>query len=1442
MTIHWIAAAIALGILAQPASLQDAGPRTAKPPAVTKPPAPAGPRARDAQPSQQILQTHSKELVTKAFSTADRDANNWLSLREMLTFFQTERREFTVIDKNADGMVSPEEFDRHVQKIVENGGAIYTPIIKNQPAKTASAPAERAQPTSSKPAAAESRVGASFQVGAKKLTNAAHSTGENMTREISRFGTNANENDSYISREDDILLLESRGNGKEAFQKAVALFREIVATAAELKNENDPAARRVSAHGIFLLDTIRRLADWNSLHKEAAAALAVPGTPGFPREFADRILQYSGDCAYITGNLTRVDEVTKSLSYISNWALIGPFDNERGGGFTKKEEPENGWAKDLVARGKERDVRWRKVPVERAPLGILELKELMKPSDQAACYLRTAFRITKREELAFRFSSSEALKVWIDGTNVLEKNVRRELGFDQNVISLELEEGWHEILVKVCTQEMSWRFRCRVTDALGNPIQGVEYDSFRDLKTGKSDSILVKTIPDSAILYFAEKALLRSPDSAPTVVSSKASENATIDAERAAAAHRLSALIQARHAEDITDYSHRESAKFAADYRPNDSVYRMSYALSLKQETNVAEEKELNSFRRELEKAFELDSQNAVAAIHLAHHYSNSNPIPTVSKKWIDRALKISPNNVWAILYLASHYDNANLHREAERALQECAETSIGNNHARILERIGTQTWHRGAVQQAEEIFRKALTVDRMNTNNAGAYLRQILLARGSFDDAVTLLKEESALRPFSVWPHIEMARLYQTRLQKDEMNAAYQRAIELCPDNSEAFAKQAHSFILFDDVENAVRSLEQAVTLDPKDRTSRRYLEFLQSNVKPFEDEFRIDAVEYMKNLPPAVAAADEAIEVLLSQIAYKLNPDGTTQRYEHVIATVLNDEGAKQLDSYRVRYDPSEEQVRIRRARVIRKDGKIDDAPASPGASWVNFPPLAAGDTIDIESRVDTIRVGVFGNYFGMRHLFHGLGLASTRRSEQIYVTALDQNLHFKTRNGAPEPTSAREEDQKRKIYKFSMLGIKKPNIESAMPDAIEFAPSVSVSTYGKWEEFASWWWNLIEKECQSSPAIKDKVVEITKDKKDDLEKIRAIYEFVVTDIRYNAWEFGVHGYKPYNASTIFDRRYGDCKDKAILIKTMLKDVGIDAYPVLIYADESRPIEDLSLPMVGLFNHCIAYVPGNDSRPEMFLDGTATHHPMGVLPDMDHGASVVIVKDGVPVIKDVQYPKAEFNTDATEFHFVLKADGSAAGTATIRPKGNYDVQVRQFFANEKGAQKENLERLLSARLGRVQVSELQTSDLNKLSEPVELRASMEVEKLAKSKGSDFTLPLTTDPRNLLGVASEAERSYDLLLGTPQFDESLITFVIPDSFDVRSIPADGALETPFGSYSIKTTREGNTIKVAAKSSITKSRIVPSEYAAFRQFARSLDEAQAREIVIYQKQ
>ena len=101
-----------------------------------------------------------------------------------------------------------------------------------------------------------------------------------------------------------------------------------------------------------------------------------------------------------------------------------------------------------------------------------------------------------------------------------------------------------------------------------------------------------------------------------------------------------------------------------------------------------------------------------------------------------------------------------------------------------------------------------------------------------------------------------------------------------------------------------------------------------------------------------------------------------------------------------------------------------------------------------------------------------------------------------------------------------------------------------------------------------------------------------MRAVYGFVVTQVRYVGLEFGIHGYKPYRVDQVLQRRFGDCKDKASLMHALLAALGVDSRLVLLRMHRLGNIPEAPASLAP-FNHAILYVPALDR----WLDGTAAY-----------------------------------------------------------------------------------------------------------------------------------------------------------------------------------------------------------------------------------------------------
>jgi hypothetical protein len=410
--------------------------------------------------------------------------------------------------------------------------------------------------------------------------------------------------------------------------------------------------------------------------------------------------------------------------------------------------------------------------------------------------------------------------------------------------------------------------------------------------------------------------------------------------------------------------------------------------------------------------------------------------------------------------------------------------------------------------------------------------------------------------------------------------------------------------------------------------------------------------------------------------------------------------------------------------------------------------------------------------------------------------------------------------------------------------MPQQEEFVPAVQASSYASWEDLGAWWWNLIAPGIVGSPEMRAKVAELTAGRTEPLEKVRALYEFVANDIRYNAWEFGVHGYQPYSAPVIFSRKFGDCKDKAILLRAMLAEVGIEAYPVLINRAATaewqgrRPEEDLSLALVGHFNHCIAYLPEQPGIPELWLDGTARLHPLEVLPYDDRGAEVLVVRpDGVQRVRIPAAAAAE-HRESQRYHVELRADGSAKIQLELAPLGRYDAQYRSLFAVGDEEARERAERTLTGILGPFQGEiVLKLPNVEDLSAPLVYQMGAEFGSFARPAEGSLELPASLRPLQLLSASGlEAERHSDLLLDGAMTRDLEIEIRLPEGWRLSTLPDPVTIANEDASYAWSLESEDGLLRVHERFELRSARVPAARYAAYRELCRIVDQTQKQDL------
>lgn len=459
--------------------------------------------------------------------------------------------------------------------------------------------------------------------------------------------------------------------------------------------------------------------------------------------------------------------------------------------------------------------------------------------------------------------------------------------------------------------------------------------------------------------------------------------------------------------------------------------------------------------------------------------------------------------------------------------------------------------------------------------------LAKLMARSGDAERARALVTRGIAIAPFHSGLRSLEAQLWEGEGKLTEAAGSWRSWLEICPEDDSAWVALARVSGTMGNREAKVAALRQAIELNPNLKDQRRYLEFLEAEVTPFYKAYELSGDALVKADPGApadAAAANDPFHYLANQRIVRAYRNGTTSDTADFLVRILTEEGRRQWNSWSVPFWRGEQRARLLDVRIVKKDGTARK-PRLKGER-VELAGLELGDLIEIRSRTDDLTPGFFGDYFGLEHQFLPHDGAPSRNAELILVLDSGREYRVQQKNGVPDPETSTD---------ARVLGARKWRLaepprrehEEGMPRGSEHEPLVRVTTYRDWDHFSSWWWNLVKNQLEVTPAMREKVAALTAGKAELEKKVAAVFGFVTTEINYQAWEFGVHGYKPYSTPAIFERRHGDCKDKALLLCALLGELGVEAWPVLIEADVPRSHDDLELPLVSHFNHCIAYMP---------------------------------------------------------------------------------------------------------------------------------------------------------------------------------------------------------------------------------------------------------------------
>ena len=1109
------------------------------------------------------------------------------------------------------------------------------------------------------------------------------------------------------------------------------------------------------------------------------------------------------------GKVQEAQRLEAQMGYVLSWRVIGPFDDENKQGFDAVYPPETKLDMGASYVAKSHPVSWRAVP-ERLVNGVVPLDQVMDPTENVAGYALTFIRVPKDTPCVLRGGYNEAYKLWVDGDLVASRKRYNGRAFDQFADGCTLRKGWNALLVKVCNSDGGWNFELRLTDEKGRALSGWTSTSDPAAVKEPLDKVLAKNglPPKGMEVNDPGEALKARSESHPD----------------AGSLEDYGQYLLAMRTFDRGDTSHLEILRKAAEASSSDPVPWLVLGDA---------ERDHNKRRADYQKALDVAPKNPLALERMARHYLDRG-MPFPALQYLDRAVAAEPDCLPTralqcqvrLQFASEGIGDADL-QALYSAHPGCAVVQLA--YLASLRKLGDPAQETETMERYRETHQEDTgawydaIADEVRTGHTGRVL-----------ELFTQMEARFPLDRMLIYRH---ASYLLAQNQPKEAEGLVAAALKWCPDWPEGHDLQGDLLRALGDSSKALAEYQAALTLRPQMESVKRKVSFLSPQGEGFESQYRVEP----KDLPTALGTfSGQQAVVLLDNTAIKVQPSGLSSRYVQMVIQVLQPAAAQQLQTWPITFDPDRQEVRILDASILKPDGTkvhadvmVTDALSDPRYRLyyrnrnmvLSFPSLSAGDRLWIEYKISDIgERNEYGRYFGDIETFAGQSPILLKQYTLIMPSDLPLYVHAERLSTEPIVVTRSSE----KIYRWVVRDIPQVEQEPDMPGFTDVLPYLHVSTFQDWDAMGAWYAKFISDQWQVTPEVKAKVAELIQGATTTEAKVSAIHRWVVQQTHYVGLEFGVHGFRPYKVGQIFERRFGDCKDKAILTAAMLRQAGLDACMVLVRTRDLGSIYPTPASLA-IFNHAITYVP----ELNLFLDGTAEYSGLHELPYQDQGVWVQLVwPDGRTKRMETPVDKAADNQYRAVYRVEVPASGtSAEARGAVTVIGQQCAWLRRRF-QDKDKLREQLEKDISGAFPGTHLSSATASDLADLSSPVTFSFDGTLGQVVSPDGEhEVSLPVWMGQLNLFaGFAALAQRHYPLEIDYPWVQEYDVTFTLPRGATAKAM-APVSIHTPFGS--VTRTFSGGERQVSVKLTVELGvrEVSPQDYPAFRAFCQAADKA-----------
>ncbi|MBI3946160.1 MAG: DUF3857 domain-containing protein [Armatimonadetes bacterium] len=1153
-----------------------------------------------------------------------------------------------------------------------------------------------------------------------------------------------------------------------------------------------PAHWSVLAYWPWVLDAAYRTGRWATLNGMARAVLAAPQAPPELRASARLVLADAADGA---GKPAEADRQRAALGFIRKWRIIGPFDNVSLSGFEKVYPPEREVDLQQAYPGKDdQEVRWYPLAIV-SRHGECAVGLSLGDGSPGVYYAATSLLSPREQSVLLRLDPAGASKVWVNGTLVFfDEGYRTRVPYyaDPYRAAATLRKGRNTLLVKLADRGTDpASFSLRLTTPAGASVMDAQADPAQAAGRIADAARPAGGKAESAYVSFLRRA---SPVGDP--------EAALLTAFHLFCARDLPAAVA--------------TLRPPVERLPESGWLRWHFACAL------GEDEQIDAARAERDLARK--RHGGLIDAELAYLQDEAEAAAVAPEERIRRLrnlLKVNPGSAGVHWALVEAYDAMEMAAEARKAARAAVSHCPGPGGMARLVAHYLAGDHQA---DAEKALAQAL---RATPNNVSLLESRARLLKDTGKTAAAIGAFQRLLQANmpSPWYRLALADLYESAKDLKRAAAALRAARAQRPLDAAICARLGDLLRQTGSKAEAIDLYRKAIRLDPAQVVLRDKLRLLTGE-KPVADLAPpLPAAPILAKASSIKATPGASCVFLLDEARVVVHPDGALVARSHQIVKVFDQAGVSRFQRFSLAVATASSVATVESARIIKPDGKIENAPPGFGRGVVDLPSLAPGDVIDVAYRVEDYQRGGLARQFWTEWDFD-VPDAPSQLCRYVLITPPAMPLRVQAHGDPPEPTVKDVNGWRVREWRTTDLPPRRQ--EPDAPPRDNAAIWLDISTIPSWAHVVRWYRDLAAPRCAPDEAVRARATELTKGATTEEEKIRALVRYVARDIQYQSTPFRLSAYVPTEGKQVIRERYGDCKDKSALAVALLESVGIKAEMVLLSGRSGGTTSYLPSPR---FTHAVALV--HASSGPLWVDATADQMEFGNFPQECQGVPALIIGDATTDLTVTPTLPVERSRASEEHECRLAPDGRLDGAVEFATSGDMASQLRSLVALvPEGRHEEMLQEILPEFVENPRFDGGSVENLADPDKPLILKMRYHAERHGTEAGNFLLvrLPWGSEGGGVSdSVLANSSRTQDIELGGSRgCYHSSVRLALPPGYVVQDLQTEVKRETPWGSYRITYRVADGVLHGEREVRILSLRVPAAEAAGFIEFARAL--------------